>query len=106
MTHYCPASYHEPQSIVSYTDKCLGEYDVVVTDAWPAGFEDQIYSLSLKRLASVGNPLVLPTPPVSVGKELAQSLTQTPKFVGYQQKGLLLPVQKAIISYLLQSRES
>ena len=101
ITQCCPREYHQDKKGISYTEHITGEYDVVVTDAWPAGFSDEKYCLSEHRLREMGNPILLPTPPVIVGSELQNSLCDIANFVGYRQKALLLPVQIEIISYLL-----
>jgi len=49
----------------------------------------------------MGHPVLLPTPPFSVGGELAFDPVLYARFAGYEQKMLLLPVQKAILRYLL-----
>ena len=101
MTHCCPMEYHNDADNVVYTEQLNGSYDVVITDAWPAGFSDKNYSLSVSMLREMGNPILLPTPPVTVGNELESHLCDMPNFAGYQQKALLLPVQEETISYLL-----
>ncbi|PWQ99556.1 ornithine carbamoyltransferase [Leucothrix arctica] len=101
MTHYCPSEYHQDTKNVTYTDQLTGHYDVVITDAWPKGFSDSNYCLSNDHLRGMSSPMVLPTPPVTVGNELKQPLYDTENFVGYEQKALLLPIQIAIVSYLL-----
>ncbi|MFM2484286.1 ornithine carbamoyltransferase [Celerinatantimonas yamalensis] len=102
MTHFCPSEYHQKTKNVMYTEQLTENYDVVVSDAWPVGFFDTKYSLSENKLRDMGYPILLPTPPVTVGRELQQSLSDTTNFVGYQSKALLLPVQTAIIAYLLR----
>jgi len=103
VTHFCPTEFHSDKKGVTYIDNIAGNYDVVITDAWPQGFFDTKFSLGEQALAEMGSPLLLPTPPVTVGNELQQPLTFTPNFIGYQQKALLLPVQLAIVSFLLGS---
>lgn len=103
LTHFCPQEYHESGNGVTYSSSLVGKYDVVITDAWPSGFSDEKYSLSLSALAKLGSPELLPTPPVTLGKELLFSLSSYDKFTGYSQKSLLLTVQKAIIYYLLKN---
>lgn len=99
--HYCPLEYHQNDRSVSYTDNLYGNYDVLVTDAWPEGFSDNSYSLSNEKLNDIGCPLILPTPPVTVGNELSSPISSLENFVGYRQKYLLLPVQIETIYYLL-----
>ncbi len=102
VTQYCPHEHHRASNAVNYTEDLSGEYDVVITDGWPSGFSDNKYSLTEQKLADIGQPRVLPTPPVTVGNELQCLLSDTTNFVGYKQKALLLPVQAEIISYLLE----
>lgn len=101
ITHYCPCEYHQETKGVTYIENLRESYDVVITDAWPDNFSDNKYCLSENVLREMGDPLVMPTPPVTVGRELQRPLCDTVNFVGYQQKALLLPVQVEIISYLL-----
>lgn len=81
-----------------------GQADLVITDGWPTGTEGSAWSLTKEHLARMGNPLLLPTPPFSIGRELSFDPLTYPRFVGYQQKELLLPVQKAILRYALGER--
>ena len=80
----------------------VGAFDVVITDGWPSGFSDAAYTLSKSKLNQLGDPVLIPTPPVTVGNEIDTALDQIPHFVGYQQKELLLPMQEAIIRCLLE----
>ena len=105
ITHYCPVKYHTNQPDINYIDAFQGEFDVVITDAWPAGFSDTRFTLNDQHLASMGEPVLLPTPPVTPGNEIAKALSQTPQFIGYQQKSLLLPVQIEIVKYLLKQED-
>lgn len=76
--------------------------DLVVTDGWPLGeLESAPRGLNLDHLAEMGNPILLPTPPFTVGKELLFDPLGYFKFSGYEQKACLLDVQKAIIRYVL-----
>jgi ornithine carbamoyltransferase len=74
---------------------------VIVTDSWPAGFDNVAWSLSLHHLEVMGHPKLLPTPPFSLGREIAFDPVQYKGFMGYEQKIDLLAVQKAILSYLM-----
>jgi len=103
ITHYCPAKYHTNQPDITYIDSLQGEFDVVITDAWPAGFSDSDFTLNDQYLANMGEPILLPTPPVTPGNEVAKKLSDTVQFIGYQQKSLLLPVQIQIVKYLLSA---
>lgn len=47
------------------------------------------------------NPKLLPTPPFFIGHEIAIDPLHYEGFMGYDQKIDLLPVQKAILSYLM-----
>ncbi|MDQ0072324.1 ornithine carbamoyltransferase [Variovorax boronicumulans] len=77
------------------------EADIVITDSWPSGGEAACRSLTEDDLAAMGHPVLLSTPPFSVGRELAFDPVHHARFAGYEQKMLLLPVQKAILRYLL-----
>lgn len=101
ITHYCPLNDHLDKPNLSFSDQITGQYDVVITDAWPGDFADPQYSLSLSTLAELGSPVLIPTPPVSVGKEVAFAPIEYANFAGYAQKQLLLPVQESIISHFL-----
>lgn len=100
LTHFCPLKYHT-QTDVSYVDKLTEQYDVIITDAWPTGFSDTNFSLSVETLLELGSPMLLPTPPATTGNEVSFAPCDYDHFSGYAQKSLLLPVQAAIISYLL-----
>lgn len=101
LTHFCPKEYHESETGVIYSDNLTGQYDIVITDAWPTDFSDKKYSLSQSTLARIGSPELLPVPPVSLGKELLFPLSEYDGFSGYKQKNLLLEVQKSLIGYVL-----
>ena len=103
LIHYCPKEQHNTQNGVIYTDSPNDRYDVVITDAWPSSFSDEKYALSQNKLIDLDSPELLPTPPVTVGKELLFVPSSYDKFAGYSQKKLLLPVQKSIVSHMLQS---
>ena len=74
---------------------------IVITDGWPSGAEAMAKSLTVADLDCMGMPMLLATPPFSIGREIAFDPVQYPRFSGYSQKSLLLPVQKAILRYLL-----
>ena len=50
---------------------------------------------------AMGKPKLLPTPPFSVGREIALDPLLYKGFMGYEQKLDLLTVQKAILSHLM-----
>ncbi|MGB1239503.1 MAG: hypothetical protein ACPG4U_14890 [Pseudomonadales bacterium] len=101
VTHYCPPAEHRELPDVTFTDAPSGQFDLVITDAWPSGFNDAAFALSEHTLLALGEPELLPTPPVTVGQELLFTPASYKRFAGYRQKQLLLPVQVAIISHLL-----
>lgn len=78
--------------------------DLLITDGWPPGTEESAVSLTKEQLARMGDPLLLPTPPFSIGRELSFDPLTYRRFAGYEPKQLLLPVQQAIIRYLLGER--
>ena len=75
--------------------------DVIVTDAWPAGFDDAAWSLSAAHLARLGQPRLLPTPPFHIGREWAIDPAAHPAFLGHAQKQAQLAVQRALLAHLL-----
>jgi ornithine carbamoyltransferase len=52
-------------------------------------------------LYALGKPKLLPTPPFSIGREIALDPLLYKGFMGYEQKLDLMTVQKAILSYLM-----
>jgi len=76
--------------------------DLVVTDGWPSKHNDRNLSLTRGYLEKMGLPLLLPTPPFTIGKELDFDPTTYTNFSGYEQKLYLLKVQKAIIRYIIE----
>ena len=106
LTHYCPIHEHHQATYVKWTDEINGSYDLVITDAWPNGFNDNNFTLTQEHLVKLGDPKLLPTPPVTVGNEFSFSPNNSELFVGYEQKSLLLPVQKSLVSYLLNINEN
>lgn len=99
--HVCAAEFHQSKPNVVFAELPPPSADIVITDGWPAGVEAYPWSLNTDHLAYMGNPALLPTPPFAIGRELAFDPTTYSGFVSYQQKDLLLPVQKAIIRYVL-----
>jgi ornithine carbamoyltransferase len=77
--------------------------DLVVTDGWPQMYTDQSSSLTEGYLAQMGLPLLLPTPPFTIGQELDFDPVTYANFAGYEQKLCLLKVQKAIIRYVIEA---
>ena len=103
MTHFSPKEYHQETLGVTFTDNLTGQFDVVITDAWPADFPSGQYTLTEEILLELGSPVLLPTPPVTIGKELSFTPNSYERFAGYTQKASLLPVQEAIIYHILKS---
>lgn len=101
--HVCEARLHEAKPNVTFSESACKGADVVVTDGWPSGMDAAAWSLTEAHLAEMGGPKLLPTPPFSVGRELSFDPLNYAGFVGYRQKELLLPVQKAILRYATQS---
>lgn len=99
VVHVCAAHFHEAQPNVTFSETPPASADIVVTDAWPNGTDATGWSLSKHQLADMGFPKLLPTPPFTIGRELDFDPIEYPGFVGYGQKELLLPVQKAILRY-------
>lgn len=98
----CAEDFHEtglPQ--VDFRRDPPPQADVVITDAWPAGVDASDLALSAAHLDRMGAPLLLPTPPFTVGRELLLDPLTYPGFTGYAQKQWLLPVHKAILRHAL-----
>ena len=71
--------------------------DVIITDSWPQGYENTLWSLNANQLAAMGDPKLIATPPFHIGQEIAMDPLSYKGFMGYLQKMDLLPVQKAIL---------
>jgi hypothetical protein len=76
--------------------------DLVITDGWPHEYADQNPSLTKNYLAQMGRPILLPTPPFTIGQELDFDPLTYAHFAGYDQKIYLLKVQIAIIRYVIE----
>jgi ornithine carbamoyltransferase len=86
------------------TDKSAGlsGADVVLTDAWPTGFNDRRFRLTLDDLAVVNEGTwVIPCPPFNTANEISDDVIASEFFAGYAQKTALYPVQRAIIQFLI-----
>lgn len=99
-------SWHELSRVLGFSlqhvaDTPVHEADVVITDGWSSDAEGAGRPLTEDDLARMDNPVLLPTPPFSIGRELGFDPTGYARFTGYGQKKLLLPVQKAILRHLL-----
>lgn len=103
LVHVCEARFHEALPNVTFSQAPPASADIVITDAWPNGTDATGWSLSKQHLAEMGNPKLLPTPPFTIGRELDFDPTAYAGFVGYGQKELLLPVQKAILRFAAES---
>ncbi|QOF80165.1 ornithine carbamoyltransferase [Variovorax sp. 38R] len=101
LVHVCHESFHEFIPNVAFSSSLPEAADVVITDGWPRGTEQLSRPLSVEDLARMGNPVLLPTPPFTVGGELSVDPCRYPHFAGYEQKKLLLPVQRAVLQHLL-----
>lgn len=101
LVHVCHESFHETVPNVTFSSSSHETVDVVITDGWPRGTEQLSSPLSIEELARMGQPVLLPTPPFAVGGELSADPRHYPRFAGYEQKKLLLPVQRAVLRHLL-----
>ena len=101
LVHVCHESFHETVPNVSFSSSAHETVDVVITDGWPRGTEQLSSPLSIEDLARMGQPVLLPTPPFAVGGELSVDPRCYSRFAGYEQKKLLLPVQRAVLRHLL-----
>jgi ornithine carbamoyltransferase len=99
--HVCEERFHEPKPSITFAESVDFDVDIVITDGWSAEIEASGWALTKEHLARMGDPKLSPTPPFLIGRELAFDPLTYAGFVGYQQKDLLLPVQKAILRYAL-----
>jgi ornithine carbamoyltransferase len=97
--HFCGAEFHTDNAHVVFHSGPAEKVDILVTDGWPSEFNDPTWSLTREHLAHLSNPKLLPTPPFSIGRELGFDPLAYEGFVGYEQKRVLLPVQRAILMY-------
>jgi ornithine carbamoyltransferase len=105
VTQLCDAAFHEAKPNVSYASSIESSFDIVITDSWPESYANTDWSLTTGYLEQMGMPHLLPTPPFSIGREIAFDPVSYAGFTGYRQKNLLLPVQKAILFYLLNHKK-
>lgn len=103
LTHYCPPEEHFDSGNITFTSNIDSQFDIVVTDAWPTGFNNQDYTFSKDISMKLGSPILLPTPPVTVGQEISSPITEFKNFAGYEQKKCLLSVQEQIVRYYLKN---
>ncbi|MBI5259196.1 MAG: ornithine carbamoyltransferase [Burkholderiales bacterium] len=101
LRHVCEARWHTAVPGVRFCEASDEPADLVITDAWPADAEWPAGTLTLAQLERLGRPRLLPTPPFSIGRELGFDPLGYAGFVGYQQKRWLLPVQQAIVRFVL-----
>jgi hypothetical protein len=103
ITQVCEQEHHELHPAVDFMSTAPPRTDVVITDSWPNGVDHSALALSSEHLARMGSPALLPTPPFAIGREVLLDPVTYQGFVGYEQKQLLLPVQKAILRYAAEA---
>jgi ornithine carbamoyltransferase len=103
ITQVCDEQFHEQHPSVQFLSKAPSHADVVITDSWPNGIDHSMLALSNQHLSLIGNPALLPTPPFTIGREILFDPVGYNGFVGYEQKQLLLPAQKAILRYAINT---
>ncbi|MBN1315659.1 MAG: hypothetical protein JXA42_09335 [Anaerolineales bacterium] len=106
MVHVRPQEYAPEAagdiSVVHNKQEGLENADVILTDAWPPGFEDRTYHLTLGDLKGAKTDAwVIPCPPFNVENEVDRDVVESVYFAGYGQKRYLYDVQKALIVFLL-----
>jgi ornithine carbamoyltransferase len=99
----CDEAHRLPISEVRFQSHLPQQVDVVITDAWPAHADGPQRSLTLDDLSHMEQPALLPTPPFTIGAELAFDPTHYSGFVGYAQKELLLPMHKGILRWVSEA---
>lgn len=104
IVHVLPGDHTVETEIARTDEKSVGlkNADVILTDAWPQGFEDKSYQLTLRDL-EIAKPdaWVIPCPPFNLEAEIHKDIIDSTRFAGYAQKRFLYQVQKAMIYYLL-----
>ena len=101
--HYCHDEFQISNASIEYVNQCFKKADVIITDGWTKGFNNTDFTLSKELYNNLGEPFLLPTPPFTIGKEISFDPVESQKFVGYEQKKLLLDVQSAILQFLLKN---
>jgi ornithine carbamoyltransferase len=102
----CDERHHEAGQPVAFTTNAPAHADVVITDAWPHGMDGTPNGLTAEHLRAMGSPVLLPTPPFTIGGEVLLDPCTYAGFAGYGQKRLLLPVQKAILRFVAGGQSS
>ena len=111
IVHVLPEEYAS-KGVVSgliTTDKSVGlkEADIILTDAWPSGFQDKEYQLTLDDMKMAkADAWVIPCPPFNTKNEVHQEVIDSSYFAGYGQKAFLYQVQKAIIWLMLNRNKA
>jgi ornithine carbamoyltransferase len=98
----CEERFHEHLPFVEFRSTLPLHADVVITDSWPDKIYDSAQSLTNQHLVNMGSPVLIPTPPFRIGNELLFDPVTYQGFVGYHQKKLLLPIQKAILRFAMK----
>jgi len=102
--HACPPGYAPLEGVraAQTLDEALVGANAVFTDAWPAGFDDPAYRVTLAALERAApDAVVIPCPPFNTAREVAPEVIASPRFAGYAQKAGLYHVQMAILALLL-----
>jgi ornithine carbamoyltransferase len=100
LVHVCEPRFHRDLPHVVFAAKAEFPADVLITDGWPTDVDATGWSLTELDLERMDYPKLLPTPPFTIGRELSVDPRSYAGFIGYEQKRLLIPVQKAILRYL------
>lgn len=101
----CPVGY-ELKNIKVYTnieDAIIGK-DIICTDSIPDKVKEVFkdYQITLQHMLRANREAVLnPCPPFFRGEEVSADVINSDYFVGYGFKKYLVPVQQAILCYLL-----
>ncbi|MDE7323964.1 MAG: peptide transporter [Lachnospiraceae bacterium] len=101
----CPVGY-ELENIKFYTnieDAILGK-DIICTDSIPDKAKEDFkeYQITVQHMEKANQGAILnPCPPFFRGEEVSEDVINSDYFVGYGFKKNLVPVQQAILCYLL-----
>lgn len=104
----CPVGY-EIDNIKCCTniDEAVVGKDIICTDSMPNKAKEDFkeYQITLQHMQKANPGAVLnPCPPFFRGEEVSENVINSDYFVGYGFKKCLLPVQQAILCYLLDKQ--
>jgi ornithine carbamoyltransferase len=96
---YAPS---DAEHVTASLNEALRGADVVLTDGWPAGFDDPAYRVTAARLKlATKGAILIPCPPFNAAQEVTADAIDSAHFAGYGQKAGLYWMHMAIVAALL-----